>query len=112
MNTDEMILALVDRHGFTLPIHYAGNKHAIHRWFIDERVSFEDGQNLAMLTDQQAHDLCAMHFAREAIQGDKWADDLIDNHEKLVERWDACMSEGDSDGAIQALYEAMDVSNG
>ena len=101
MNTDEMILALVEKYRFTLPIHYAGNKHATHRWFIDERMSFGDGQNVAMLTDQQAHDLCAMHFARESIGGD--------NYGKLSKRWDACMSEGDSAAAIRELYEALEA---
>ena len=106
MTTDEIILALVERHGFTLPrgLHRAVGL-VCSRWWTEPLVV--GGVN-NLLTDQQAHDLCACEFARQVVGNDRWTDNLIDNHEKLIELWDVRMTEGDSAAAIRTLYEAME----
>jgi len=54
MNTNEIILALVEKYGFRLPDDVRVG------WF------FTDSVDICHLTDQQAHDLIACEFARQA----------------------------------------------
>lgn len=91
MTTDEKIVWLT-QHGFTLPdglIDMHG-RHATHRWFQN------DGVDACRLTSQQAYDLCAMHFAREACRAGVWSYELS-----------AALCAGDSTAAIDAIYDAM-----
>ena len=96
MNTDEMILALIERHGFVLPEGLKWNRHGFWTTYgVDSRD--------VELTDQQAHDLCACEFARQVkIKGTRMGWHYHDI-------WMDAMLDGDSTAAIEALYEALEA---
>ena len=90
--TDEMILALVATGKFTLP----------------DLLMFDDEPKAWRLNTpggawvipfRPAHDLCAMHFAREAGGMDVW-------HIRAMDVFSDRMAVGNSPAAIQALWEA------
>lgn len=85
MTTDEMILALVATGKFTLPSNIRCDDSM--GWVLAKEVA---------LSQSKAHDLCAMHFAREACRSGAWGYELS-----------AALCAGDSAAAIKALYEAM-----
>jgi len=109
MTTDQMILALVQRHGFKLPEGLFYEVADGLSWFLQNH----NGRKIWHLESGQhvfAHDLCAMEFAR---QYHNMCDGLT------LERpyCPACENElsfkkamglGDSAAAIKALYDAME----
>jgi hypothetical protein len=97
VNTDQQILAIVER-GFTLPDHLEFMP-ASRCWFVDER----DVQ--VWLQTEQAHDLCAMHFARQA-------EGMGQSLRRNLGTMYLSLTRGDSAAAIAALHAALQPSGG
>jgi hypothetical protein len=95
MTTDEIILAIVATGKFTLP---EGVIHAP----MCRPCHWSFGRSRWALPDELAHDLCAMHFAREMKS---WADK--GKAPVLHTGFTLHMHDGDSAAAIKALYEAV-----
>lgn len=101
MTTDEMILALVATGKFTLPeeLEVVGVDLALRSQYFDE-VGQKLDIKCILLKKRIAHDLCAMHFAREAKNIDLSAYEWQDS-------WWVPLTTGDSAAAIKALWEAV-----
>jgi hypothetical protein len=104
MTTDEQILELVATGKFKLPeglrVPSSDRRPGEINWYYN--TSYFGG---SPIHDQHARDLCAMHFAREAMasgyqatpgEGYVW-DEKVGHH----------LSSGDSAAAIKALYDAV-----
>lgn len=99
--TDEQILDLVAA-GFVLPkgTELLGSDLAIKCEAFTE-VDTRQNFSAILLRKQQAHDLCAMEFARQAYPAkDTW-------NGTALERCDDAMADGDSAAAIKALWEGV-----
>jgi hypothetical protein len=99
MTTDEMILALVATGKFTLP---EGVERREATFGFLAGWNFDNGDGVGVGCDDQAHDLCAMHFAREMKS---WTDK--ERAPALHRGFTLHMHDGDSAAAIKALYEAV-----
>jgi hypothetical protein len=107
VNTDQQILAIVER-GFTLP---EGLEHSklTSRWELATNIA---GQSYGWpLSPQQAHDLCAMHFARQLVAlGKDFKRDVAKNDTQCVQF--ARLVYGHSAAAIAALHAVLQPSGG
>ena len=101
-STDEMILALVEKHGFTLPEGLEPRENEIHLYDGAWTLNGND------IEDQQAHDLCACEFAWELTHGQRNARalGLLGDPLDLFREW---LGKGDSAAAIRALFDAMEA---
>ena len=97
MNTDDKIMELVNKHGFKLPDGLESPVPSV----IDRWYRYAEYGYVAMIPTQQAHDLCAMAFARQ-IPGRPVASD----REAIVPVY-VYLQSGNSAAAINALWEAM-----
>lgn len=139
MTTDEMILALVEKHGFKLPEKPArcsgtgdpedlGFKlHGVVR-VIDKKVGWrlrvsrvwgdpcdcleesDDGRVPTAI----AHDLCATEFARLVKSSNRAAFSLLRSKNPIVTdeaeyEFDMALRAGDSATVIKAIYDAMEA---
>lgn len=97
MTTDEMILALVATGKFTLPV---GLRQLKEHWHLVWPIN---RSHVHQVSPQHAHDLCAIHFAREvdvALCG-VWP--TVAGRKE----WCGAMESGDSATAIKALHDAV-----
>jgi hypothetical protein len=101
MTIDEMILALVATGKFTLPKRVLRNPNdSFEEWMLmDYNPHGGWGQTVV---SADAHDLIAMHFAREA--------EAAKMDYSCEPEFSDAMQLGDSAAAIAALYEAMKAS--
>lgn len=107
MTTDEMILALVKSGKFTLP---KGLKREDDEWW-SYRAPHAFGLTLR---PKQAHDLCAMHFARGMLARDFDLFRIMPSNDVMrTDRADyeyhTAIKHGDSAAAIKALWEATEA---
>lgn len=111
MTTDEMIMDLVTKHGFRLPecLEPGFPDGGGPDWYIQATIM--DVSSLSAIEPQQAHDLCAAEFARQAAERQH---DMF-NRSAYANKWEqrcwvdytAARTEGDSPAAIEALWRAL-----
>jgi hypothetical protein len=105
MTTDEMILELVETGKFTLPPDVVKVFDPVDKcecFALDMKGMRTGKKTHVLLSNQQAHDLCAMHFAREMKS---WTDK--ERAPAFHRGFTVYMHDGDSAAAIKALYEAV-----
>jgi hypothetical protein len=105
MTTDEMILELVETGKFTLPPDVVKAFYPVDKCecFALEMKDVRTGEKAhVFLSNQQAHAICAMHFAREMKS---WTDK--ERAPVFHTGFTLHMHDGDSAAAIGALYEAV-----
>lgn len=103
MTTDDMIIALVATGKFTLPERlrkwYASTNRIARRLGFRWEIQVDTLHWCRLANNQQAHDLCACHFARE--MDERTGNDLCAGTDFM-----GLMSNGDSAAAIEALWRA------
>lgn len=102
MTIDEMILALVERHGFKLPEQQSSRGRIVVSPCYAEEHCYP-GDNGFCNLGTFAYDVIAMEFARRVYN--------IASYEGLTlgMRIAAPLAHGDSAAAIKALYDAMET---